>query len=222
MAISPPGKTRNFDPNSFEVPEYRKDKDGKHDPTTYQAALGLRKFMHDNNLSFITRDQVNSATNGSFTADGKEISLSDQDKAMFNRLKTQGLFNRLDAGTTNSQDGVIGIQDINDAISKSWKLHGSEASNSGHWKDPSQSGMSKAEAKEILNAAKDQHGFHYLTRGSIDELINNQSHRTKDGSTVDADPRLIAALYMLGKDFDGVNTDGNHYLDREELEAWKV
>lgn len=216
------GKNNKFDPNSYQVPDYRKDKDGKLDPTTYQAAMGLRNFMHENDLQFIDREQVNNAAKGSFSANGKEIALSDEDKAMFDRLKRQGLFNRLDAGSTNTQDGVIGIKDINDAIAKAWKLHGTETSNSRHWKDPSESDMTKAEGKEVVNAAKDTHGFHYLTRTGIDEIINNQNHRTKNGSTVDADPRLLAALYMVGKDFDAINTDGNHYLDHAELEAWRV
>lgn len=142
---------------------------------------------------------------------------------MFRRINNQGLFNRLDAGTTNSQDGWIGVRDINDAIGQSWKLHGTERSRNQHWRDPAgQSGMTKAQAKEIVNNAMGAHGFHYLTRGSLNEIINNQSHRTRDGRTVSADPRLIAAMYMLGREFDAVNTDDNHYLDRRELRDWEI
>lgn len=224
MATSIPSRRHNFDPNSYEAPRFRRDRNGRDDPTTYQAAMGLRKFMHDKNLPFISRDNASQAAlRGSFTVNGRQITVNEQERAMFRRINSQGLFNRLDAGTTNSQDGWIGVRDINAAIGQSWKLHGAERSRNQQWRDPAtQSRMTTAEAKQVVNNMVQNSNMHYLMRGGINEIINNQSHRDRNGRTVSADPRLISALYMLGREFDEVNTDGNHYLDRRELREWEI
>jgi len=224
MPVSGPDKPkRNFKPDSFETPNYRKDKDGKYDPTTYQGAMGLRKFLHDNDMPFVSRIQATEAVNkGTITRDDNSvINLSDPEKAMFRRVMNQGLFNRLDAGTTNTQDGWIGVQDINDATKQTWKLHGAERSPTGKWADPGTNpGMTDDEAGQLVLDGMQKHGINYIQHNGIEAIANNQNHRTKDGSTVDADPRFIQALLKVGKEFDDINSDNNHYLDADELNNW--
>jgi hypothetical protein len=223
MAVPAPGGTKyNFNPESYEAPKFTKDKDGNYDPSTYQTAAGFRKFMHDNNLPFMSNAQVREAANkGTVTLDDKKvIQVNDQDRAMFLKLREDGLFNRLDAGTTHTQDGWVGIQDINDAIKNRIQLHGSKAQNM-----PGTEGKLKItqdEAKQTLLDQMQKHEIDYFTPRTIDSVINYQNHRSKDGSPVDADPRYIQALMMLGKEYDNVNTNGDHYIDADEIKNWKT
>jgi hypothetical protein len=212
------GLSGKFDPNSYEEPKhFRKNADGSYYPTDYQTALTLRKFMHDNNMPFISQAQIDDAANAGFLKldENKTIALSDKEKAAFLQLKTAGtgLALRLDAGTTNTQDGWIGIQDINDAIKESWKLHGSDESEKGHWKVPfSDSKMTKEEVKQEVLKFMNEGGKTYIDPMNISIRLDNQSN----------EPRVLEALAILRRHSDEIDTDASYYLSIDEIKNWNT
>lgn len=226
MSVSAPNRKHNFDPNSYEAPEFRKDKDGNYDPTTYQTATGLRKFMHEKNLPFISKDQANEAVEkGTITVDGKVITLNDKEKVMFGKL-SDGLFDRLDAGTTDTHDGWLGIKDINDSVKQSWKLHGTEKSKEGYWTDPrSNSKMTLDEAKQIGGDLLKSGVASTWKREHLDNMINQQKYGVLEDNKLVMkyidDPRVLEALHVLRNNWDDVdvNKDG---LSNSEINAWRV
>lgn len=224
-------KAHNFDPNSFEVPEFRKNKDGSLNPTNYQAALALRDFMKRNNEMFLNVDHYMEAnTKGTVTFGDRVVQLNDQEKAMFRKMQ-DGFFNRLDAGTNDSHDGWVGVEDINDAIRKSWKLHGTETSPKRYWKDPEESiSMTQQQVKEIALQVSDKvnESGKEINRSIIDIMIN--MHRY-DGSLIFGnrltsadidDPNVIQAMVLIRKDLTKIDTDKSGGISRDEIQNWKV
>ncbi|MEC4719777.1 hypothetical protein RY831_11505 [Noviherbaspirillum sp. CPCC 100848] len=236
-------KTSNYDPNNFKVPEFRKNKDGKLDPTDYQAAVALKDFMQRNDMLFFNEDQLKEGNEKGTVANGdRAIQLNDKEKAMFKKL-SDGLFNRLDAGDNDTHDGVVGGRDIDKSIKTSWKLHGDKTSEEGYWKDPTASlSMTPHQAKEHLlkymDENKDNHLVPYysskdnkvISREILENAINFHKFETRFKDGID-DPEVIQALILLRKDFDKVNIGDSEnlnsggdefFLTLEEIKKWKV
>jgi len=221
-------KTPHYDPSNFKVPEFRKDKDGSLDPTHYQAAVALKDFMRRNNALFVSADQLWEANNkGTVTLGDNVVQLNDQEKAMFKKL-SHSLFDRLDGGTNSTHDGLVGIQDIDDAIRQSWKLHGPEKSPDGKWKEPmSDSTMTRPEAKQALqgwmkDAKSGKYGFEdpnnaFINRHIISEIT---LHHKFHGTTVD--PRQIEAMYLIKHHFDVIDANQDMLITPDEVDNWQV
>ncbi|MEC4719776.1 hypothetical protein RY831_11500 [Noviherbaspirillum sp. CPCC 100848] len=211
-------KTHNYDPDNFKVPEFRKDKNGKLDPTDYQAAVGLKDFMQRNDVLFINGDHHWEANNkGTVTFGDKVVQLNDKEKAMFKKL-SDGLFRRLDAGDNGTHDGVVGGKDIDTAIKTPWKLHGQSTSKEGYWTDPAESlSITEQQAKERIQAFyKERGGGLYLRKF---EWIANVSG-TDDLKT--GDPTLVQAAVMFLKHSDKVDADKDGYISYTEIRNWKI
>ncbi|MEC4719775.1 hypothetical protein RY831_11495 [Noviherbaspirillum sp. CPCC 100848] len=226
-------KTHNYDPNNFKVPEFRKDKDGKLDPTDYQAAVGLKDFMQRNNVLFVNGDhQWEANSKGTVTFGDRVVQLNDQEKAMFKKL-SDGLLDRLDAGDNGTHDNVVGGKDIDKAIRNSWILHGNKTSSEGYWTDPNKSvSTTKQQAKERLvelmekgHGARDPKGEQTFSSGTIESAVNRQRLADLKKNEFDKyldDPTAVQGFVLLHKDFHNVDTDKNGNLTLEELKNWKV
>lgn len=223
MAVTAPGRTRNYDPNNFEDPQFRKDKEGKFDPTTYQTARGMKAFMKEHGMPFLSGEQVWEAVNkGTVTHNGKTIELNDKQKTMFGKL-SGGLFERLDAGTNNTHDNWVGVKDIDDAVKQSWKLHGTETSKEGYWTDPmSKSRMKGADATKIATDWMKGQGFQSLDLKEIDAILNSQKYAKDNAPKNIDDPRLLEALYLLRNNFNVIDSSKNNALEMSEINGWKV
>lgn len=228
-------KTHNFDPDSFKVPKFRTDEQGNLNPTDYQAAMALRNFMKRNNEPFITREHLSEANSkGTVTFGDRVIQVNAQDSAMFAKLQG-GLFNRLDAGTNGTHDGVVGVEDINDAIRNSLSLHGNQV---GHWTSPAESASTtKQQGKERLLALLEDNKGSFNSNDKqfkLEEVhyaINDHKvfDKTKENVTIFADGAIflddrasVEAFSLLLKDFDMVDTDKNEVASVEEIRNWQI
>lgn len=227
------GKKYNFDPNSYEPPPMS-TKDGEYTPSDYQAAQALRKFIKDNSPDgFINASHIRTAyENGRVDFNGRVITLNKQEQAAFDKLAENeaALWNRLDGGTNGTHDGVIGVLDINDAITKTRRLHGSATSDKGYWSDPTGS-MTAAEAKTTLDGLlKERFGENWtsISQSTLQQIADKETYFDHSSTQahhlkyryVDGHQYAVAAAVLL-KHWGKIQEGGNNsvgVLSRDEFE----
>jgi len=218
---------RKFDPTKYNESDMSKH-NGKYASTDYQAALEVRKFMKDNEkilpdgkLSY--QNIWEGASSGKIGANGKSIDLTEKQKAAFEKFAANdfALFNRLSDGNQ------LSIPNIEDGIRNSRKLHGSQASDKGHWKDPVGSTTGADAKKTLADYFGKQFGEDWseVSTKTIEQIANNGRYYDQDKKNwvkVD-DPKVIEAAVWLNRNSGEVDKGGGNslgWISRSEFDNW--
>lgn len=230
MAAVPSSNTqtgRHFDPTQYNESDMSK-RNGKYAPTDYQASVEGRNFIKqhekdlpDGKLSY--QNIWEGASSGTISGNGKVIQLNEKQKAAFEKLAADdfALFNRL---STNNQ---MSTTDIENGIKDPRKLHGSNASEDGHWSDPVGSTTGPESKKTLGNYFGEQFGEDWdrVSLKTVGQIANNGRYyddEKKDWVKVD-DPEVIAAATWLNRNGGEVDKGGANslgWISRNEFDNW--
>lgn len=226
-SIKDPDNKGTKDPdNNNNAPRYRL--------TDYDAAREIDDFMKKNgkDLPYGRLNYQNiweGADSGTVGGNGKVIDLTERQHAAFKKFAEDdfALYSRLRDEDPNDPEGALDPEKFRKNMKDSTRLHGSNKSDDGHWKDPIGSMTGPDSQKTLSKYFNEQFGNDWqdVSLKTVAQMANNGRYydqEKKSWVTVD-DPEVTRAAAWLYRNSGEVETEGMNGLgriSRNEFDNW--
>lgn len=215
-------------PNAPDEPEPNKTPGSKRPITDYQAARTIGAFIQNNknDLDKLTYQNVwEGASSGTIGANGKIIKLTEDEKAAFGKLVGDdfALYNRL---SVDNDGKHLTNDDIAKGIRTTSRLHGSNASPNGYWKDPIGSTTGEYAKDTLGKFFAKQFGDDWTLTNlrTVKQMADNgRFFDDKTHAWIKVDPEVSKAAAWLHRNSGVVENGGANslgWISRSEFDAW--
>ncbi|WP_151634410.1 hypothetical protein [Noviherbaspirillum aerium] len=202
--------------------------------TDYDAAREVDSFMKKNredlqNGRLSYQNIWEGADSGTVGGNGKVIDLTEKQHAAFKKFADNdfALYGRLKNKDPDDPEGALDPERFRKNMRDSSKLHGSNESDEGHWKDPIGSTTGPDSQKALSKYFNEQFGEDWkdVSLKTVEQMANNGRYydqEKKNWVEVD-DPEVTRAAAWLHRNSGEVETEGMNGLgriSRSEFDNW--